>query len=137
MVVPDAQVVPAPAEPAEPELQPSRYTRRLRGTTPEDAEAAYTAARDAWVAAMKAANSGRAADLASLAIAQETYEAAAADRERWIRVEPTRRTAIPVDGSGTSRELDVIVDQELGWRHVNDEKPARGLGRLFRRRRGG
>jgi hypothetical protein len=137
MVVPDAEVLPAPAEATEPELLPSRFTQRLRGTSAEEAEAAYVVARDAWTAAMKAANSGRAADLASLAIAQEAYEAAAAERERWVRTEPTTRTAFRIDGSPGSRELDVVVEQEIGWRHVNDPKPARGIRGLVRRIRGG
>lgn len=135
MVVPEAEVSAPPAKTTEPEPTPSRLTQRLRQSSAEEAEAAYVAARDAWTAAMKAANSGRPADLASLAIAQEAYEAAVVERERWMKSEPVPRTAIPIEGGGTKapRELDAVVNQELGWRHVHDPKPARGIRGLFRK----
>ena len=57
-------------------------------------------ARDAWIAAMRKANSGRSADLAGLAIAQEAYEQAMVEVERWrsgvkvaIPIEPEREAA--------------------------------------------
>jgi hypothetical protein len=78
-----------PAEPdrptpsAEPDtigIQPrqSALTHRIESAarSPEEAEARYVAARDAWTAAMRAANSGRPADLATLAVAQDAFEAA-------------------------------------------------------------
>ena len=65
----------------------------------EDAEERYVTARDAWVVAMRRANSGRAADLATLAITQETYELATADVERW---RSGVKVALPID-AGTKR----------------------------------
>lgn len=104
----------------------------------EEAEERYIAARDAWTAAMKASASGRSSDLAALAIAQEAYEAALAERERWaaspkvpIAVEPDR-----------PRGIDVVVGQELSWRRVHEHEQEREqaaksrkgvFGRLFRR----
>lgn len=85
---------------------------------------------------MKVANSGKAADLAALAIAQETYEAAAAERERW---ESGVRLAIPIESDNADRrDLGAVVGQELAWRRVRavEEKPGL-LGRLRRRLRGG
>ena len=82
---------------------------------------------------MKRAASGRPADLAALAIAQETYEAAATDWEHW---ESGERIAIPVETDKTSH-VGTIVDQELAWRKVHEhEKPGGLLGRLGRRLRG-
>jgi hypothetical protein len=133
MVVPNADVIVRPAEETEPELAPSRFAQRLRAASSEETEAAYVAARDAWTAAMRAANSGRAADLASLAITQEAYEAAVAERARWLPTTPTVRTAISVEGSGGNRELDMVVAQELDWRHVNDPKPQRGFKGLVKK----
>lgn len=100
----------------------------------EDAEERYVAARDAWLAAMRAASSGRPADMASLAIAQEAYEAAAAERERW---QSAARAAPPVDLEPESRlPIEVIVDQALAWRRVHEQEKRRGLlGRLFGRRK--
>jgi hypothetical protein len=99
--------------------------------TRQEAEEQYVAARDAWIAAMKRANSGRAAHLATLAITQETYEAAFAEVELWrsgvripIPVEPERTTGI-----------EVVVGQEFTWRqlHTHEEKKPGFLGRLRRR----
>jgi hypothetical protein len=123
MVVPSNDVTITPVENAEQDLAPSRFAQRLRASSPQETEAAYVAARDAWTAAMRAANSGRPADLASLAIAQEAYEAAAAERERWIRPSPTTRSPIPVNGRGGSDELNLVVRQELDWKRVHEEPP--------------
>jgi hypothetical protein len=99
----------------------------------EEAEARYVAARDAWTLAMHAANSGRPADLASLAIAQEAYEAAAAEREQWL----TGRVAIPIEPAAARRKLEIAVGQELAWRKIHEHPRAGGLiGRLRRRLRG-
>ena len=102
--------------------------RRARPSSPEEAEARYVAARDAWIAAMKAANSGRAADLASLAIAQEAYEAATAERDRWLS---GNRVAIPID-EPPQPSLGAIVGQELAWREVHDGKAERRPGLIGR-----
>lgn len=101
----------------------------------EDAEAAYVFARDAWTGAMRAANSGRAADMASLAIAQEAYEAAAAERDRWSA---STRVAIPVEPAESRSDLDAVVGQSLEWRKVHEQEPAAGgLIGLIRRIFGG
>lgn len=133
MVVPSSDVYVSPAETTEPEPSPSRFTQRLRAASEQETEAAYVAARDAWTAAMKAANSGRSADLASLALAQETYEAAVAERARWVRPAPTVRAAIPVEAPGGTPELDTVVRQEVDWRHVNDPRPTRGFKGFVKR----
>jgi hypothetical protein len=123
MVLPTNDIGVVPVQTPETDLGPTRFTQRLRGTSRQEVEAAYVAARDAWTAAMKAANSGRAADLASLALAQEAYEAASVERSRWIQAAPTTRRAIPVDGSGGTNEIDMVVRQELDWKRVQNEPP--------------
>ena len=98
----------------------------------------YTAARDAWVAAMRAANSGRPADMASLALAQEEYELAVVERDRW---RSSGTVSIPVEPE-EHRSIEAIVGQQLAWRDVHHEEQERQrrprglLGRLFGRRRG-
>ena len=103
--------------------------------TMEEVEQRYVASRDAWVAAMRAANSGRPADMATLAICQEAYEAATLERERWLS---GARVAIPVgdlDMQDERASIEVVVDQALAWRDVHEHEQPRGLlGRLFRRR---
>ena len=92
-------------------------------------------ARDAWTAAMRLANSGRAAHLASLAIAQDTFEAASAEVELW---RTGARIAIPIQPEATHTGLEAAVGQELAWRrvlHPPEKKP--GLfGRLRKRLNG-
>lgn len=92
-----------------------------------EAEEVYVAARDAWTAAMKEAASGRPAALASLAIRQEEYEVAAAERERWLSGE---RFAEPVRAD-PSRAIDAVVGQELAWRRIH--APAKRRPGLLRR----
>ena len=106
--------------------------RRAGPQSRDEAEARYVAARDAWVAAMHAANSGRSADLAALALAQEAYEAAVAERERWLN---GAHVAIPVEVEPPARGLDAIVGQELAWRAVkhHDDQPRGMLGRFKKR----
>jgi hypothetical protein len=96
-----------------------------------EAEEIYVVMRDAWTAAMRQANSGRPADMASLAIAQEAYEAAAKERELWLT---GKRVAIPVE-SEHDHGISAVVQQELAWRHVHrTEEPRPGpLRRLARR----
>ncbi len=99
----------------------------------EAAEAQYVSARDAWVAAMRRANSGRPADLASLAIRQEAYEQATAEVQRW-RSAP--RVAIPIESDAKRSGIETAVGQELAWRDVHQERgtsEAKGVGRLVRR----
>jgi hypothetical protein len=101
-----------------------------------EAEEHYVTCRDAWTAAMRAASSGRPADMATLAICQEAYEAAALERERWLS---GGRVAIPVEPPANERaSIEVVVDQALAWRDVHDherDKPRGVLGRLFGRRK--
>lgn len=94
------------------------------------------AARDAWVAAMRRANSGRPADLASLAIRQEAYEQATAEVERW-RAAP--RVAIPVEPETKRDGIEIAIGQEMAWKRVHERpsEPEPGpIGRLVRRFRG-
>ena len=100
----------------------------------DEVEEQYVAARDAWTKAMRAASSGRPADLASLAIAQEAYETIAAERERWIS---GARVALPVESAAPRRNLEAAVGQEMAWRKVHDHEESGGFfGRLKRRLRG-
>lgn len=110
--------------------------RRHGPRTREEVDERYVAARDAWAASMRAANSGRPADLAALAIAQEAYEAASAERARW---DSNARVAIPIEPENEERKLGAIIGQELAWKQVRtvDDKPAGILGRLRRRFGGG
>ncbi|HEX5040095.1 MAG TPA: hypothetical protein VFW95_08180 [Candidatus Limnocylindria bacterium] len=100
-----------------------------------EAEERYVVARDAWTAAMRAANSGRAADLASLAITQQVYEAAVAERELW---HTGTKVAITVDAE-TRSGVEAAVGQELAWRKVLHPEAQKGgvLSRVRRRLFGG
>jgi hypothetical protein len=97
----------------------------------DEAEAQYVAAREAWTGAMRRASSGRSADLASLAIAQEAYEAALAEVELW---RSGQRIPIPVQAERTV-DIEVAVGQELEWRRLQapDEPRPGFLAKLFRR----
>lgn len=98
-----------------------------------EAEIDYVRCRDAWTAAMRAASSGKSADLASLAIAQEAYEAATQERDRWLS---GIRVAVPVEPEARRAPIEVVVEQSMAWRKVHEhEKPRGVLGRLFGRRR--
>lgn len=105
-----------------------------RAVSLEDAEARYVAARDAWTNAMRAAASGRPAFLATLAVAQEAYEAALAERDRWAS---GARVAIPVE-SDRPKSIESVVGQELTWRLAHNAEPGserrKGLRNLFRRK---
>ncbi len=96
--------------------------------SPEEAEARYAAARDEWTAAMRAANSGRAADLASLAMAQEAYEEATAEVRLWRSGE---KVAIPIQPERNHAGLQAAIGQELAWRRMQEPKPKQ-VGPLFR-----
>lgn len=132
----------APATPASSPLRvndspPIGLADRRYGLhTREEVEQRYVAARDAWTMAMKAANSGRAADLAALAIAQESFEAAAAERERWES--GAARVAIPIEPERSRADLGAVVGQELAWRKVKtiDDRPTGPFGRIRRLFRG-
>jgi hypothetical protein len=97
-------------------------------------ELRYVAARDAWKLAMRAANSGRSKDLASLAIAQEAYEEVAAEREHWLA---GGRTAIPVEPDPQRHDIEVAVGQELEWRKVLHPATPRGFLARIKGRLGG
>lgn len=105
------------------------------GRYAQDLEQRYVDARDAWTRAMRAANSGRPADMASLAIAQEAYETVAAEREHWLS---SGRAVIPVEPAPKSSEIEIAVGQGMEWRRVLEREQPRGLGarikRLFGRR---
>jgi hypothetical protein len=106
----------------------SRLAARIHRTqTPQEAEEQYVATRTEWIAAMKAAASGRPSDMAALAIAQEAYETAMVERDRWLS---GHLVAVPVEPDAP-RDIEVVVGQELSWRKVH-EPPARKIG-LIRR----
>lgn len=98
----------------------------------EEAEAAYVTARDAWIEAMRRANTGRPADLASLAITQGAYELATAEVERW---RSGKRVAIPVEPDAKRAGLEAAIGNEMAWRRVHDvipKQPGR-IARVLRR----
>ena len=97
----------------------------------QDLEERYVAARDAWTRAMQAASSGRPADMASLAIAQQAYEAIAAEREDWLA---SGRVAIPIEPSPKRHDIEIAVGQELAWRRVQQQEARSGLFTRIRRR---
>jgi hypothetical protein len=107
--------------------------RRTGPQSEDEAQEQYVAARDAWTAAMRAAGSGRPADMASLAIAQEAYEAASAELERWLT---GRRIAVPVEPDKARTAINVVVGQELAWRKVHGQETKRPglIGRLLGRK---
>ena len=80
---------------------------------------------------MKRASSGRPAQLATLAITQQAYEAASAEVELW---RTGVRIPIPIQPERTSG-IEVVVGQELTWRkiHSHVEKAPGLLGRLGKR----
>jgi hypothetical protein len=89
------------------------------------------AARDAWTAAMRAASTGRPADLAKLALTQDVYEKALAEVELW---RSGARIAIPIETDSRDAGLEAAVGQEFAWRRIH-QVPARVpglLGRLAR-----
>ncbi len=116
--------------------QPSAFAERLaqRPRSREEAEDRYVAARDAWTAAMRQSRSGKSADLAALAMAQEAYEAALEEKERWAN---SPRVSIPV-APDPSTGINAVVRQELSWRRMHEPEPPRrtGLRGLVRRLRG-
>lgn len=141
---PDA---PPATDPSEAPAAPKAPARNRKTTTPaaaaartpvvgplstEEAEERYVATRDAWIAAMRKANSGRSADLASLAIAQEAYELATAEVERW---RSGVKVAIKIEPDAKLHHLETAIGQELAWRrvHQHQEKPPGPLARAIRR----
>ncbi len=131
-----ARTSDAPATPAPPAIQrPAEALQETVPTSPrslDEAEARYDACRDAWTAAMRAANSGRAADLASLAITQEAYEEASAEVQRWRSGE---KVAIPIEPERDRASLQAAIGQEMAWRRMHEPKPQGGgpLSRLARK----
>ena len=126
-----ASSTPAPNPPATVSF---RDAHRPGPHSREEAEAQYVTARDTWTKAMHAANSGRSADLASLALAQEAYELAAAERERWLAA----RVTVRIDPPETRRNLEIAVGQELAWRDIHQQPQAvPSFIQRLRRRLGG
>ena len=126
----DAAPPPAPAR-RRITSDSGAQTSPSRPRTREEAEEQYVAARDAWIAAMRRANSGKPAHLATLAITQEAYEAATAEVELW---RSGVRIPVPVEPERTVG-IEVAVGQELTWRQIHAPKPKRPglLGRLRNR----
>ena len=128
-----APVQPSPLARTNDTVGHSALAQRRAGPRSQDeAEERYVVARDAWVVAMHAANSGRSADLAALALAQEAYEAAVTERERWLN---GSHVAIPVEAERPPSGLNAVVGQELAWRAVkhHDDQPRGFLGRFKKR----
>ena len=83
---------------------------------------------------MRKANSGRSADLACLAIAQEAYEQAMVEVEKW---RSGVKVAIPIEPEAKLHDLATAIRQELAWRRVHerlvhhdqDKPPGRSPGR--------
>ncbi len=103
-----------------------------------EAEEHYVSCRDAWTAAMRAAASGRPADMATLAICQEAYEAATVERDRWLS---GQRVAVPVEPENERAPIDVVVEQSMAWREVHQQEEEhqqrrKGVRGLLRRMRG-
>ena len=129
----------APARPKAPATRTRRTPKPAPVALPvgapqsrADAEAVYAAARDAWVESMRKANSGRSADLASLAITQQAYELALAEVQKW---RSGVRVAFKIEPENHAHELEAAVGQEFAWRRVHQlqEKPMGLLARLRRR----
>lgn len=137
---PDAP--PPPIDASEATAAPNAPARNGKATTTrtpvvgprstEEAEEQYVATRDAWIAAMHKANSGRSADLASLAITQEAYVLAMAEVEKW---RSGVKVAISIEPEAKLHDLETAVGQELAWRRVHEhqEKRPGPLARVFRR----
>jgi hypothetical protein len=121
----------APAQ-APRDAGPSTRQPPSRPRSLEEAEAQYVTTRDAWTAAMRKANSGRSADLASLAITQEAYELATAEVERW---RSGATVAIPIDSGAKRANLQAAIGQELAWRRVHESALEKHPGLLSRLRR--
>jgi len=132
---PTAPAQQPPAPPHSAGLSTARDVAANLRRYGEELETRYVAARDEWMLAMRAANSGRAADLASLAIAQEAYETVAIEREQWLA---GGSHAIPVEPATKGQNIEVAVGQELAWRRVLEQKPRRpGVMARLRRLFGG
>ncbi len=127
----------SPVDPPSPSIAnraPAHTLSADIGRHGKELEERYIAARDRWTAAMRAAGSGRPADMASLAIAQEAYETVSAEREQWLA---NGRVAIPVDPAPKRSQIEIAVGQELEWRRVLSGEPRRGLFARIRDRLGG
>ena len=124
---------PAPSAPLRQAAAPATplRARLARPRSPEEAEERYLACRNEWTAAMRAAASGKLADLAALAMAQQAYEEALAEHQRW---QTGPRTPMPVQPD-RPHGINAVVGQELSWRriHEHDQEKPRGLRRFFGR----
>lgn len=81
---------------------------------------------------MQKAASGRPADLAALAMAQEGYESALVELDRWRAGE---RVALEIHRP-EERGLDAVIGQELAWRRLHEAEARKRpgfFGRLARR----
>jgi hypothetical protein len=80
---------------------------------------------------MQRASSGRPADLAALAMAQEAYESAMVELDRWRAGE-----RIPLEVQPMERGLDAVIGHELAWRRLHETEGRKRpgfIGRLLRR----
>jgi hypothetical protein len=76
---------------------------------------------------MQRASSGRPADLAALAMAQEAYESALLELNRWRAGERVAVEIMP-----EARSIDAVVGQELAWRRVHESESRKRRGLLAR-----
>lgn len=110
-----------------------------RSLTVPEAEAAYAAARTAWLDALRTSSSGGNRALARLAVAQEAYEAAGKGVElakAQELLEQQRLEAVRRRREELNRRAEAIAGQGVAWNRVHEEHPRRPglLGRLFGRR---
>jgi hypothetical protein len=131
---PDVRAATASSPPAPTRSAPARRSAPAqpieRPRSREEAEDQYVIARDAWIKAMRVAENGRPADLAALAIAQQSFEAATTEREGWI----AGRVAIQIHPEGPRTDLEAVVAQEMAWRRVHAHEQPIGFFERLRRR---
>ncbi|HUF07133.1 MAG TPA: hypothetical protein VMP86_07070, partial [Candidatus Binatia bacterium] len=123
----DVRAATAASPPAPTRSDPARRSAPEqpveRPRSREEAEERYVVARDAWIKAMRVAEKGRPAGMAALAIAQEAFEAATAEREGWI----AGRVAIQIHPEGPRTDLEAVVAQEMAWRRVHAHEQPTGF----------
>lgn len=130
---PDMRAATTSSPPAPTRSKPARRSTPAqpveRPRSREEAEEQYVIARDAWIKAMHAAENGRPADMAALAVAQQSFEAATAEREGWI----AGRVAIQIHPEGPRTDLEAVVAQEMAWRRVHAHDQPIGFFERVRR----
>lgn len=114
-----------------------------RGVPLAEVQATYDTARAEWLDALRESRQGGNRPLARLALAQKTYEDAAAALERARaddELERQRLEMVRRRREETQRRVEAIANQSAAWDRVHDEaqqarERAGFLGRIFGRRR--